>query len=40
MSATFSFNLIDQPWIPCIDLQGRYAELSLWEMLANAPNMA
>lgn len=33
---TYSFNLIDQPWIPCAKLDGRMEELGLREMLARA----
>lgn len=33
---TYSFNLIDQPWIPCANLNGRMEELSLRETLARA----
>jgi CRISPR system Cascade subunit CasA len=33
---TYSFNLIDQPWIPCASLNGRMEELSLSEILARA----
>lgn len=33
---TYSFNLIDQPWIPCANLDGRMEELSLRETLARA----
>jgi CRISPR system Cascade subunit CasA len=33
---TYSFNLIDQPWIPCAKLDGRMEELSLREALAQA----
>jgi len=33
---TYSFILIDQPWIPCTDLDGRMEELSLRETLARA----
>lgn len=32
---TYSFNLIDQPWMPCADLNGRMEELSLRETLAH-----
>ena len=31
-----SFNLIDQPWIPCVTLADEYVELSLYDLLANA----
>lgn len=33
---TYSFNLIDQPWIPCINVNGLMEELSLRETLAKA----
>ncbi|KAA0258282.1 MAG: type I-E CRISPR-associated protein Cse1/CasA [Chloroflexi bacterium] len=33
---TYSFNLLDQPWIPCTDLDVRMEELSLRETLARA----
>ena len=33
---TYSFNLIDQPWIPCTMLDGSHAELSLRETLLQA----
>lgn len=33
---TYSFNLIDQPWIPCAKMDGRMEELSLRETLAKA----
>ncbi len=33
---TQSFNLIDQPWIPCETLEGGLAELGLRDVLANA----
>lgn len=33
---TYSFNLIDQPWIPCAKLDGRMEKLSLRETLARA----
>lgn len=33
---TYSFNLIDQPWIPCVQMNGHVAELSLHETLAKA----
>ncbi len=37
---TYSFNLIDRPWIPCIDPGGRVAELSLGEALARAHELS
>jgi CRISPR system Cascade subunit CasA len=33
---TYSFNLIDQPWIPCTKLDGRMEELNLRETLARS----
>lgn len=33
---TYSFNLLDKPWIPCIQMDGRMAELSLRETLKRA----
>jgi len=33
---TYSFNLIDQPWIPCARMDGRVAEFSLRETLEKA----
>lgn len=33
---TYSFNLIDQPWIPCIDLDGQYMEFGIGQTLAEA----
>ncbi|MCU0514135.1 MAG: type I-E CRISPR-associated protein Cse1/CasA [Anaerolineae bacterium] len=32
----YSFNLIDQPWIPCVTLAGEPVELSLRDLLARA----
>ncbi len=32
----YSFNLIDQPWVPCVTLADEYVELSLYDLLANA----
>lgn len=31
-----SFNLIDEPWIPCVDLQGRSMELGIRDALVRA----
>lgn len=31
-----SFNLIDQPWIPCISLEGEYVELGLYDLFDRA----
>jgi CRISPR system Cascade subunit CasA len=36
MMANFSFNLVDQPWIPCTDLNGRSRTLSLSELMMRA----
>jgi CRISPR system Cascade subunit CasA len=36
---TYSFNLIDQKWIPCVDFDGRVEELSLIETLAKARHL-
>ncbi len=33
---THSFNLIDQPWIPCIAVEGKFVEVSLRGLLARA----
>ena len=33
---TYSFNLIDQPWIPCVRADGQVSELSLYETLSQA----
>ena len=33
---TYSFNLIDRPWIPCVHTDGHVTELSLLETLAKA----
>ncbi len=33
---TFSFNLVDAPWIPCLDAEGRALELGLQETLTRA----
>ncbi len=32
----YAFNLIDQPWIPALDFEGRLRELALRELLADA----
>ena len=34
--ATPSFNLIDQPFIPCVTREGQHAEFSLLETLTRA----
>lgn len=36
---TYSFNLIEQPWIPCARMDGRMEELSLREALAQAHDL-
>lgn len=36
----FSFNLIDEPWIPCVMQSGDYKELGLKELLLNAPDIS
>ncbi len=36
MSSEFSFNLVDEPWIPCLDQTGAPVELSLREVFAQA----
>ena len=36
---TFSFNLIDQPWIPCLTMTGEYIECSLYELITEAHNL-
>lgn len=33
---SFSFNLIDEPWIPCITTEHRYIEVSLRDLIARA----
>lgn len=33
---SYSFNLIDQPWIPCVGVDGSFKELSLYKLLAQA----
>lgn len=39
MSNSFSFNLLDEPWIPCLAADGKPQELSLVETLARAPRL-
>ena len=34
-----SFNLIDQPWIPCITAEGEFVEVSLRDLFARAPEL-
>jgi len=34
-----SFNLIDEPWIPCVLMNGKRAETSLWGALESAPDI-
>ncbi len=36
---TSSYNLIDEPWIPCITLDGQYCELGLRDVLTQAPEL-
>ena len=36
---TYSFNLIDQPWIPCAHPNGLMEEFSLRETLARAHDL-
>src|SRR5438105_4326224 len=36
---TFSFNLVDQPWIPCQVRTGEYVELSLYDFLVRAADL-
>src|SRR5688572_1146322 len=36
---TLNFNLIDEPWLPSIRLDGMPVELSLWETLREAPRL-
>lgn len=36
MTSTFSFNLLDEPWIPCLRVDGAAVELSLRDTLAQA----
>lgn len=36
---TSSYNLIDEPWIPCITLDGQYCELGLRGVLTQAPEL-
>lgn len=33
---SYSFNLIDQPWIPCVDMDYRPVDVSLYDLLVNA----
>jgi len=39
LSDSFSFDLIKQPWIPCLTASGQAEELSLRETLARAPEI-
>jgi CRISPR system Cascade subunit CasA len=32
----YSFNLVTEPWIPCVDLAGKYQELGLWNVVQRA----
>jgi CRISPR system Cascade subunit CasA len=36
---TFTFNLIDQPWIPCQARTGEYVELNLYDFLVRSPEL-
>lgn len=36
MSSDFSFNLVDEPWIPCLDQTGASVQLSLRDVFAQA----
>lgn len=36
---TYSFNLIDQAWIPCLRLDGQLETFSLYDMFANAQHL-
>lgn len=36
---TSSYNLVDEPWIPCITLDGQYLELGLRDTLARASDL-
>lgn len=36
---SFSFNLIDEPWIPCLMADGSYREFGIRETLARAPDI-
>ena len=36
---TYSFNLIDEPWIPCLDCEGERVELGLRDTLVQAPDL-
>jgi CRISPR system Cascade subunit CasA len=36
---TFSFNLIDEPWIPCVDHQGQLVEVGLHDLLLQAQHL-
>lgn len=36
MTPSFSFNLVDEPWIPCLDRDGNPVELNLREVFAQA----
>ena len=36
MSITFTFNLVDEPWIPCLDANGRSRILNLPDLFAQA----
>ena len=36
----FSFNLVDEPWIPCLSLEGGMVDLNLREVLAQAHDLS
>ncbi|MAT97773.1 MAG: type I-E CRISPR-associated protein Cse1/CasA [Anaerolineaceae bacterium] len=36
MTQEFSFNLVDKPWLPCVDADGRFVELNLRQLFAQA----
>ncbi|MBD3352618.1 MAG: type I-E CRISPR-associated protein Cse1/CasA [Candidatus Lokiarchaeota archaeon] len=36
MSTKYSFNLLDKPWLPCIDLNGQYKQYSISYCLFNS----
>lgn len=39
MTEVFTFDLVDEPWIPCIQADGTVVELSLRNALAQAPTL-
>ena len=38
-SVAISFNLVDQPWIPVVDKQGRQKLVSLYDLYAEAESL-